>query len=497
MFIKSIKINNFKGYAGEDNFIEFSSPNGELGSGLNILVGENNTGKSTIFEAIDFLKEGSKKDPESLLNKSHIPAENLFVELVFHGENMDSIINDHAQANKVKTFTNLFSTGEHGIQQLRVQRKIDITSDPINSGKQVSFWDNKEQEYTNPSGIDAPFKKLYDNNFIWADTNPSDEAKFGASTLCGSLLKEIAVNHSQSEEFQKFSAEFEKIFNDDNSELRSEISLVETKINKLLSEQFGNANVSFKFAPIPIDNLFKTANIIIDDGTSVPMQEKGHGMQRAVALALLQVYAETSSQEAQKSTSKPFFLFIDEPEICMHPKGQIKLLEALLEISKHSQIFITTHSPFIISSSHIKNAGLFIFSKENKVNKIMSADTLNMFPWSPSWAEINYYAYKLPTIELHNELYGFLQSEESNKPGEVVDKSSLQKFDIWLTTKGLKQTKTWIKELKGKPQPSVRVTLQTFIRNHIHHPENSSMKNKPYTHDELKKSIDQMINLLP
>lgn len=66
-------------------------------------------------------------------------------------------------------------------------------------------------------------------------------------------------------------------------------------------------------------NLFKTASIVIDDGVSVPMNEKGHGMQRAVALSLLQVYAEVTSNAA---ISKPFYLFIDEPEICLHPTGQ-------------------------------------------------------------------------------------------------------------------------------------------------------------------------------
>ncbi|MDL5482675.1 AAA family ATPase [Klebsiella quasipneumoniae] len=52
------------------------------------------------------------------------------------------------------------------------------------------------------------------------------------------------------------------------------------------------------------------------------MNEKGHGMQRAVALSLLQVYAEVTSNAANAAISKPFYLFIDEPEICLHPTGQ-------------------------------------------------------------------------------------------------------------------------------------------------------------------------------
>lgn len=36
----------------------------------------------------------------------------------------------------------------------------------------------------------------------------------------------------------------------------------------------------------------------------------------------------------------------------------------------------------------------------------------------------------------------------------------------------------------------------TFIRNHIHHPENSSMKSDCYTPDELSQSIGEMIRVL-
>lgn len=47
---------------------------------------------------------------------------------------------------------------------------------------------------------------------------------------------------------------------------------------------------------------------------------------------------------------------------------------------------------------------------------------------------------------------------------------------------------------KGVVQQARNVTLQTFIRNHIHHPENR--QNTIYTENELKQSIEEMIQLL-
>ncbi|HBZ1241017.1 TPA: hypothetical protein MJE48_13990 [Klebsiella pneumoniae] len=481
MFIKSLKIENFKGYYGEDNSLQFNIPDGNTeGSGLNIFVGENNSGKSTIFEIMDFIKDGTKKNIEDLLSKSvpdDIP-EYLSAEVIFTG-NLSEIIAAHVQGNKVASF-NSHIYEDNGIQCFRVKRSSEVGE------KKILFWNGTD--FTNPSGIDAPFKKFYDNNFIWADTNPSNEAKFGSTTICGSLLKEIALGHADTEEYKGFSAMFQHVFNNPDSQLRRKLSTVEQQVKQIFSEQFGHADISFLFEELQVENFFKTISIMVDDGVNVPMGEKGHGMQRALALSLLQVYAEIACNAHGAGISKPFYLFIDEPEICLHPSGQQKLLDALMIISKSKQIFVTTHSPFLLSSPHLKNVGLFIFKKDNNKSYIERADTSPLFAWSPSWGEISYKAYNLPTVDLHNELYGVLQ-EKSEKFFE-------NEFDQWLVSQGLNQSKKWVREKKGVAQQPNNVTLQTFIRNHIHHPENETMRTNLYNQSELDQSISEMIRLL-
>ena len=49
--IKQLSISGFRGFANEQRIL-FSLPNGEVGSGLNVIVGANNSGKSTIIESI-------------------------------------------------------------------------------------------------------------------------------------------------------------------------------------------------------------------------------------------------------------------------------------------------------------------------------------------------------------------------------------------------------------------------------------------------------------
>lgn len=314
MFIKSLAIENFKGFHGHHN-LALNVPDGNTeGSGLNIFVGENNSGKSTIFECLEFIKDCTKKDPESLVNKSNpaISLNEFTVEVIYTG-NLSNCINAHTQPNKSRSFLNcVYQSG--GFEHFKVKRSWDRTNpDDI---KKINFWNDVDQSYSNPSGIDAPFKKFYDNNFIWADTNPGDESKFGASTICGSLLKEIALGHTSTQEYSNFQSSYHGLFNNPASQLRTKISLIESQVQNIFSSQFGLANISFSFEELQIENFFKTASIMIDDGVSVPMSEKGHGMQRAVALSLLQVYADITSNVANAAVSKPFYFFIDEPELC-------------------------------------------------------------------------------------------------------------------------------------------------------------------------------------
>lgn len=477
MFIKSICLSNFKGFIGDNHQINFNIPDDTTpGSGLNIFVGENNSGKSSIFEAVDFLRNGIKGEIDRIRSKreDNTQQDHACIELTFFGDIQNSI-NHFVQSNKQAAFTSSITSNN----ELRARRStLDC--------KQLDLWNENSQEYSNPSGIDAPFKKLFETNFIWADTNPNDEATFGATTLCGMLLKEIAQAHITTSEYREFQDSFNSVFNNPDSELRQKIAVVEQKVQRIFTEQFGQADIHFRFDELKIDSFFKSASIFIDDGVDIPMSEKGNGMQRSVALALLQVYAEELAHDEERGQTKPFYLFIDEPELCLHPKGQTKLLEALLEISKTKQVFLTTHSPYFLVTPHLSNVGLFIFRKDGISNIIEDASLEPMFPWSPTWGEINFKAYKLPTVELHNELYGKLQHDS----GQFREKD----FEQWLQSRNIQFTKQWIRENNGAAQAPYDVTLQTFIRNHIHHPENR--QNTLYTEDELRQSIEEMIRLL-
>jgi len=479
MFISEVSISNFKSYGREKENFTFSIPNGEVGSGLNILIGENNTGKSTLFEAVDFLRNSTRKSPENIRNRE--ADDDALVEISFKGC-IEQIIDEFSQKNKIQVFKKyIHEVGSENY--LKVSRS---TSDI----KSIKLWDYDAKEYKNETGIDAPLKKLFETNFVWADTNPNDETSFGSSTICGNLLKGISNSFTATEEYLEFSDKFHQTFNSEDSGLRQSLKKIEERTQQIFYEQFGSAKISFRFNELKIDSFFKNTCIEIDDGVNTSMDEKGSGMQRSVALALLQVYAEELIKNPEnEDRTKPFFLFIDEPEICLHPKAQFKLFEALLNLSKSKQIFLATHSPFFVKTPHLGKIGLFLCKNDGgnpKPQKVL--ETRKLLKWSPTWGEIIYKAFNLPTVEFHNELYGHLQY--------LSKKTEIKNFEAWLENKGLVKNSFWEREENGKVYQPFKVTIQTFIRNSIHHPENIKMQSVGYTVEQLENSINQMIKLL-
>ena len=69
MIIKNLTIKGFRGFT-DSRKIEFAVPDGETaGSGLTILVGPNNSGKSSIIEALHILSLNSDTMPRSMRNE--------------------------------------------------------------------------------------------------------------------------------------------------------------------------------------------------------------------------------------------------------------------------------------------------------------------------------------------------------------------------------------------------------------------------------------------
>lgn len=191
---------------------------------------------------------------------------------------------------------------------------------------------------------------------------------------------------------------------------------------------------------------------------------------------------------------------IDEPEMHMHPElGRSftgELSRAMYQFKdaglfKTCQIIFATHSPFLIQSFGQYRSILTLVDKNENEIFTRAFDNIPQlrFPHRTelSFNLIMYKIFGVPTVELHNELYGVLQ-EYSQCEKEI-------EFEKWLASKGVPKNKQWIRVYKGQPRAPYLVTLETYIRNSIHHPENRYNSYR-YSTADLQWSIEEMLSIL-
>lgn len=483
MYISKIKLHNFKGFQGDHEF--------NFCEGVNFFVGDNNCGKSSTFDAVEFIL--SKKDRDEVITKTEVENESFVsVEIEFSGNDIESIVEEEA-LKKYKPYV----IDTNGVKSLRIMRSSEECELEVRGKKKtldinnVRVFNPATDRFENPSGIDTTIGALFDAQFVWADTNSSDVSNFSKTKISGKIINAITKDFVHSETWQSFQKAHKTTFGEGPDSLAMTLQPVEGKIQTILSEQYGETEVRFKFSLPEIDSFFKTGNIALsENGIETTSAEKGTGMQRALALALIQVYAGISSSGETKA-SKPILFFIDEPETFLHPHAQNKLLDALEKISEESQIFIVTHSPYLLKKYKKDTHSMHIFSKKEGCNHSSPGREFDLFgSSSPTWGEINYFAFGVVSVEFHNELYGFIQAKavfEDEKNYCETD------FDNYLSQKGIIQDQTYVRLKKDGTTVNQVRTLPTKIRNVIHHPEN---RHNSFSNEDLKKSIELLIPLL-
>ncbi|MBF8969841.1 ATP-binding protein [Streptococcus sp. NLN76] len=489
MYISKIKLENFKSFSGEHT-VKFSE-------GINFFVGNNNCGKTTIFKAIEFIQSGKYK--LDFITKG-LEDKNVAVEIEFKGSDLHEIIKDeNLNLNKYSDYVIDNGDSTYSLRVLRTsqeceikqgKRKVALDISKVRVYNPNSTESEEIKKFENPTGIDKTITALFDAQFIYSDIKNEDYQDFGKTKIIGKIINDITKDFQKGDTWKQFQDAHKKTFGDNG--LGRILEGVANNISSVLKEQYGDGEVQFNFGLPEIDNFFKTGSLLLsDNGISTSVSEKGTGMQRALALSLIQVYAGVLDNK-EETVSKPIMFFIDEPETFLHPKAQDKLIESLNKISEKYQVFITTHSPYLLKKFDCRTQQINIFSKNDEGgNYVSDKRELNFFgASSPTIGEINYIAFGVNSVEFHNELYGFIQAKAID---EDEDNYFEKSFEQWLVNKGLIQNKNYCRLLKVGGTRQEFKTLPTFIRNIIHHPEN---RNNKYTEEELEESTELLLKIL-
>ncbi len=484
MYIKSVDIKNYKCF--EEQSVEFSIPNGKKGSGLNILIGENGCGKTTILEAINFI------DQSKFLIENNLSVNN------FHEIDKEIQLNLNTQRFKCNLdfpYKGNFECDGISFLIKHRERKAPgkVLSSPFVIKSEVrNITDNYLNDNGNDSGKEIPSLNLiYGNssiednglNIFYFDNSRSRHIRISKyKTTFQRIIEDLNWRFIKALQNKVDEETGENLYSLITKELQESFltqidSIAQKGVGSKISKQMKTFLDNDKLEQLVIDVLnflepFNNAFFALRDKSSIhqiKLSDTGSGIEIILSLLLLKNISGQSKGD--------IVYLIDEPELHLHPKAQTKLVALLLEESKDKQIIIATHSPYLLKTAIAEeNTGVNLFTKSNGSEiEVTNARNKNwgIFPWSPSWGEVNYFAYDMSTIEFHNELYGFLE----------------EKFKTKLNS--LAKNRSWQNKKTGKNES---VSLSTYIRHSIHHPENKI--NKKFTEKELKASIESMIKLI-
>jgi CRISPR-associated exonuclease Cas4 len=241
-----------------------------------------------------------------------------------------------------------------------------------------------EREETNFLGLKNVAKGIFgDVFFIPAVREASEDFSTKETSAFGRLFSDVISLMSESNSDWRetrarlaglFEA-FNKVDADGNpNKLRPvELGDFEEELSRELSSW--GASIDIEIAPPDIESVFRaTTQVWVDDGVRTDIRRKGHGLQRALTVALVRVIANRTTNTAQNegesdSSRKPsksrYFIF-EEPELYLHPQAQRALFDSFVNLSEiGNQVLLCTHSAGLIDVERYKS--IYIAAKQSEV----------------------------------------------------------------------------------------------------------------------------------
>lgn len=363
MILDKVVIENFKGF--KEKFVLY------LNKGLNIIVGDNEAGKSTILEAINlaltglyngrylrnelsqylFNESSVSKYIESVNKKAPLPLPCITIELYISGEesSLQFMLGDN-NTDKVDCCglsLKIEFNNDYKNEYEELIKKSDMKTIPIEYYHIV--WKSFARESITYRSI--PVKSAYINSTSVRNQNGSD---IYISRIVKELLStEEIVNVSQSHRQMK------EYFMSDSS--------IEAINNKITNA----CKISDKKIKISVELSSGTAweSGLVTYLNDIPFHFVGNGEQSIVKTNL--ALAHNKAQEAN-------IILLEEPENHLSHTKLNNLINTIKENCKHKQIIATTHSSFVANKLGLESLILLNDKKTLKLNEL-TQDTKTYF----------------------------------------------------------------------------------------------------------------------
>jgi predicted ATP-dependent endonuclease of OLD family len=442
MFIKTIKVQNFRLFSNEEQFVidEINVPDGENeGSGLTVFVGENGCGKTALLDAIALPLLSYKADSFSFHDFNN-PEMKIHIEVL---ANKNFTVDDTMPRSSFQ------SKGFSFVAGLRSRDSRTYLSSVVVSDQKYIKADGQDKPRdSSPDlrvSVNNPFKgaRFTENDILFLDKNRTFQTRSGTynPTRFDRLMKDF--NHQYIKGRESSEDVSSKL---DDIKRSVENKFIEHTIIKFKEISGSQIALSFIDNWQPFDKCFFAEQK--ENHHQISLDRLGSGYEMIFAL----LYSFYLAQQS----GKQLIVLLDEPELHLHPYLQERFVRVLLEFAKTDQIILTTHSPLLVKQLYCSDRiKANILRRDNSNVKVPSVEE-RLLPYI-SANEINFLAFGLATEEHHNELYEELKYLKG-------DDKKIKTFDIDYF-QGEKQEKKCF-PWKGHNN---EVSLHTFVRNQIHH----------------------------
>lgn len=333
MYLSSIKLWNFRKY-GSDTF-DIDKPNLDLNftEGLNVLIGENDSGKTAIIDAIKIvLKTHSyeyiKVEADDFYNNS----DRLRIELKFKG-----LLNEEA-----KNFTEWLTwegQGENSTPILRVfydvrRKDYKILPSEVKAGADTEGYSltAEAREYLKATYL-RPLRDA-ENELI-----SKRNSRLSQILLGDDIFKEKEIPHPLVEQFKNINNSIENYFKDG-----AEGADIKKKIDSYIKGFYGEEKESlFEASKNDIKSILEKLSLSLNGQKNV-----GLGTLNRLFMAAELLHLNKENWEGLRLG------LIEELEAHLHPQAQMQVIETLQK-QDEVQLIITTHSPNLASKIKLKN----------------------------------------------------------------------------------------------------------------------------------------------
>lgn len=337
-----------------------------------VLIGQNNTGKSTVLDAYEAFASMGGKLPlssfreENVANK--ISIEGIFVDITESDKNtmgQACVYNDNDYGEAIKVKFEWSKADEDG-------KKFTFNGQAGNfQPGGAGGWDTLLQ-----SRIPAPLR-------IKPTDTPIELEKIITEILTSAIKQKIKNDNTRIEALvNQVRTLTEQFANEIEGEINETCSSISTKLGSVFP------TYSVQFVPdgkLEADKILGAGShvrLVEQNKPPLPLKNQGSGLQRTFLWSAISALAEIGKMKQGKkalAADKPRILLIDEPEAFLHPPMIRAAREALYNLAQldNWQVMASSHSSVFIDVSKPHTTIIRLEKDEHFSTKLISTDLLN------------------------------------------------------------------------------------------------------------------------